>query len=91
MTQSDSFKNLYKKMDATSKTRFHAARRLKLHAKLSTYTVVVLSLVLILVSLMQAYDLGINIKKKEVCSGQLIPDTVLSFSSVFAGANPSLN
>ncbi|MEC4169640.1 AAA family ATPase [Pseudomonas sp. MS-1(2024)] len=27
----------------------------------------------------------------EECSGQLIPDTVLSFSSVFAGANPSLN
>lgn len=26
-----------------------------------------------------------------MCSGQLIPDTVLSFSSVFAGANPSLN
>ena len=26
-----------------------------------------------------------------LCSGQLIPDTVLSFSSVFAGANPSLN
>ena len=24
-------------------------------------------------------------------SGQLIPDTVLRFSSVFAGANPSLN
>lgn len=66
MAQSDSFKNLYKKMDATSKTRFHAARRLKLHAKLSTYTVVVLSLVLILVSLMQAYDLGVNIKNKEV-------------------------
>ena len=30
-------------------------------------------------------------KHKYVCSGQLIPDTVLSFSSVFAGANPSLN
>ena len=27
----------------------------------------------------------------QICSGQLIPDTVLSFSSVFAGANPSLN
>ncbi|TDV61302.1 type II toxin-antitoxin system Phd/YefM family antitoxin [Pseudomonas sp. LP_7_YM] len=27
----------------------------------------------------------------KACSGQLIPDTVLSFSSVFAGANPSLN
>ncbi|MEE9945285.1 MAG: hypothetical protein PBV00_13280 [Pseudomonas asiatica] len=38
-------------MDATSKTRFHASRRLRLHAKLSTYTVVILSLVLILVSL----------------------------------------
>ena len=27
----------------------------------------------------------------EYCSGQLIPDTVLSFSSAFAGASPSLN
>gem|GEM_PF-4870841 len=27
----------------------------------------------------------------EVCSGQLIPDTMLSFSSARAGANPSLN
>lgn len=62
----NSFGNLYKKMDATSKTRFHASRRLKLHAKFSTYTVVVLSLVLILVSLMQAYDFGVNIKRKEV-------------------------
>lgn len=25
------------------------------------------------------------------CSGQLIPDTVLSFSSAFAGASPLLN
>jgi hypothetical protein len=66
VAQLESFKNLYKKMDATSKTRFHASRRLKLHAKLSTYTVVCLSLVLILVSLMQAYDLGVNIQKKEV-------------------------
>ncbi|TXI07056.1 MAG: hypothetical protein E6Q70_06475, partial [Pseudomonas monteilii] len=66
MSGTDSFKNLYKKMDATSKTRFHASRRLRLHAKLSTYTVVILSLVLILVSLMQAYDLGANIKRKEV-------------------------
>ena len=30
-------------------------------------------------------------KAELFCSGQLIPDTVLSFSSVFAGANPSLN
>jgi hypothetical protein len=26
-----------------------------------------------------------------LCSGQLIPDTTLSFSSARAGANPSLN
>ncbi len=28
---------------------------------------------------------------EDICSGQLIPDTVLSFSSAFAGASPSLN
>lgn len=32
-----------------------------------------------------------QVSTKSPCSGQLIPDTVLSFSSVFAGANPSLN
>ncbi|NMX76894.1 hypothetical protein HBO23_28430 [Pseudomonas sp. WS 5532] len=29
--------------------------------------------------------------RMEICSGQLIPDTTLSFSSARAGANPSLN
>lgn len=57
----DSFHNLYKKMDATSKTRFHSSRRLKLHSKFSTYSVVVISLGLILISLMQAYRIGENI------------------------------
>ena len=66
MAESKSFKNLYKKMDATSKTRFHASRRLKLHAALSTYTVVFLSLVLIFISLMQTYELGTNIQSKGV-------------------------
>jgi hypothetical protein len=66
MGQIDSFRNLYKKMDATSKTRFHASRRLKFHAVLSTYTVVFLSLVLIFISLMQTYGLGANIQSKGV-------------------------
>lgn len=66
VAESKSFKNLYKKMDATSKTRFHASRRLKLHAALSTYTVVFLSLVLIFISLMQTYELGTNIQSKGV-------------------------
>ncbi|MBD3667287.1 MAG: SLATT domain-containing protein [Kangiella sp.] len=61
MKKEESFTNLYKKVDATSKTRFHAARRLRLHSKSSTYIVVLLSLGLILISLMQAYNLGNNI------------------------------
>ena len=56
-----SFSNLYKKIDATSKTRFHSARRLKLHSKYSTYIIILISLILILISLMQAYKLGNNI------------------------------
>lgn len=61
MKKEESFNNLYKKIDATSKTRFHASRRLKLHSKFSTYTVVIISLGLIIISLMQAYNLGNNI------------------------------
>jgi hypothetical protein len=66
LRKEESFDNLYKKIDATSKTRFHASRRLRLHAKSATYTVVAISLGLILVSLMQAYDLGNNIQSKLV-------------------------
>lgn len=57
-----SYNNLYKKIDATSKTRFHSSRRLKQHSKWSTYIVVLISLGLILISLMQAYDIGNNIE-----------------------------
>ncbi|QKZ05820.1 DUF2513 domain-containing protein [Pseudomonas eucalypticola] len=32
-----------------------------------------------------------TVRDGEVCSGQLIPDTALSFSSATAGAKPSLN
>jgi hypothetical protein len=75
------FGNLYKKIDATSKTRFHSSRRLKLHTKLSTATIVVISLVLILTSLMQAYDLGVNIKSKYLALIQVFSSiTVLVYS-----------
>jgi len=66
MKKEKSYSNLYKKIDATSKTRFHAARRLRFHSKFSTYTVVIISLGLILLSLMQAYDLGNNISSNLV-------------------------
>ncbi|OCH53658.1 SLATT domain-containing protein [Vibrio sp. ZF57] len=66
MKKEQSYNNLYKKIDATSKTRFHASRRLKGHSKLSTYSVVMISLTLILISLMQAYELGSNINSELV-------------------------
>lgn len=66
MKKEASFKNLYKKIDATSKTRFHSSRRLKHHSKWSTYIVVLISLGLILISLMQAYGLGKNIQSSLV-------------------------
>jgi hypothetical protein len=91
MSGSDSFKNLYKKMDATSKTRFHASRRLRLHAKLSTYTVVVLSLALILISLMQAYDLGENIKRKEVVLLQVFASIAVLVYSLLIEKNDFSN
>ncbi len=78
-------------MDATSKTRFHASRRLRLHAKLSTYTVVVLSLVLILVSLMQAYDLGENIQRKEVVLLQVFASIAVLVYSLLIEKNDFSN
>jgi len=60
----DSFQNLYKKMDATAKTRFYASRRLMLHTKFSTYTVVIISMAIILIALMQTYGIGENIHTK---------------------------
>lgn len=78
-------------MDATSKTRFHASRRLRLHAKLSTYTVVVLSLVLILISLMQAYDLGANIKRKEVVLLQVFASIAVLVYSLLIEKNDFSN
>lgn len=81
MKKENDFGNLYKKIDATSKTRFHSSRRLKLHTRLSTATIVAISLVLILTSLMQAYDLGVNIKSKYLALIQVFSSiTVLVYS-----------
>lgn len=81
MKKETNFGNLYKKIDATSKTRFHSSRRLKLHTKLSTATIVFISLVLILTSLMQAYDLGVNITSKYLALIQVFSSiTVLVYS-----------
>jgi hypothetical protein len=41
--------------------------------------------------LMSLYEEDAVLADQSGCSGQLIPDTVLSFSSATAGANPSLN
>ncbi|MEO3684705.1 SLATT domain-containing protein [Shewanella vesiculosa] len=53
-----SYQTLYKKIDATSKTRFQASRRMIKHNKLSTLIVVLLSLGLILQALMDGYSIS---------------------------------
>lgn len=57
-----SMRKLYKKVDATSKTRFYASRRLKRHARYSGYVIAGVSLLLIFIALMQSYGLGEMIK-----------------------------
>jgi len=54
------FENLYKKIDATSKTRFQASRRMIRHHRYSTLTVVLLSLGLILHSLISGYSVSVH-------------------------------
>ena len=53
-----SYESLYKKIDATSKTRFQASRRMIKHNKYSTLIIVVLSLGLILQALMDGYSIS---------------------------------
>jgi hypothetical protein len=87
----DSFINLYKKIDATSKTRFNASRRLRLHSKFTTFTVVIISLGLILVSLMQAFDLGNNIESKLVGLMQVFSAVAVLVYSLLTDKNDYSN
>lgn len=82
-----SLKNLYKKIDATSKTRFTTSRRLNLHAKLSTYSIVLLSLLLILISLMQAYKIGDNISNDRVALIQIFSSVMILVYSLLIDKN----
>ena len=91
MKKEESFKNLYKKIDATSKTRFHASRRLRLHSKFSTYTVVLISLGLILISLMQAYSLGKNINNDLVALIQMFSTIAVLVYSLLIDKNDYSN
>ena len=74
-------------MDATSKTRFHASRRLKLHATCSTYSVVIISLGLILIALMQAYTLGKNINSNLVGLMQVFSSVAVLVYSLLIDKN----
>ncbi|MBT2787863.1 MULTISPECIES: SLATT domain-containing protein [unclassified Halomonas] len=53
--------NLYRKIDITSETRFHASRRLKLHSTLSMITNILLPMFLIMLSVLQVLQVGENI------------------------------
>lgn len=91
MGKESDFNNLYKKMDATAKTRFHASRRLRLHAKWATYSVVIISLGLILISLMQAYSLGNNIKSSLVGLMQVFSSVAVLVYSLLIDKNDYSN
>lgn len=85
-----SYKNLYKKIDATSKTRFNASRRFKSYSQRSIKNIVLTSLILILISLMQAYGLGTNIESKLVTLIQVFASiTVLVYSMLIERDNYS--
>ena len=91
MKKEDSFDNLYKKIDSTSKTRFNASDRLRLHSKCSTYTVVIISLGLILISLMQAYGLGKNISNDLVTLIQIFSTIAVLVYSLLIDRNDYSN
>ncbi|WLG13515.1 SLATT domain-containing protein [Psychrobacter cibarius] len=91
LKKEESFNNLYKKIDATSKTRFHASRRLRFHSKFSTYTVVLISLGLILISLMQAYRLGKNIDNDLVALIQIFSTIAVLVYSLLIDKNDYSN
>ena len=84
--------NLYKRMDTTSKTRFAASRRLSLHSKLSTtYSIVGISMFLILISLMQAYQIGTNINDKRVLLIQVFSSMLVVVYSLIIEKNDYSN
>lgn len=83
----ESFKNLHKKIEVTAKTRFYASRRLRRHADWSTYTVVIVSLALILMSLMQAYELGVNIKTEYTAMIQVFSAVAILVYSLLIDKN----
>ena len=91
LKKEESFNNLYKKIDATSKTRFNASDRLRLHSKYSTYTVVIISLGLILISLMQAYSLGKNINNDLVTLIQIFSTIAVLVYSLLIDKNDYSN
>ena len=62
----DRFGDLRNKMRTISKTSFHASTRLKVHAKYSAYTIILVCLGLLALSLMQAYSVGGGFDAKDI-------------------------
>lgn len=83
--------NLYKRMDTTSKTRFAASRRLNWHSKLSTYSIVGISMFLIFISLMQAYQIGSNINDKKILLIQVFSSIIVLVYSLIIEKNDYSN
>lgn len=71
----ESFKELSRRVDFTSKARYNAARRLNLHSKLSQWTLATLALGQITISLIPSLGLPSN-----------YPAQYINFGSIFFGA-----
>ncbi|WP_417664239.1 SLATT domain-containing protein [Pseudidiomarina donghaiensis] len=82
-----SYRKLYTTIKAAYQTRFYAARSLRRQSQWSNITLVIMSLGLILISLMQAYELGKNIDSNFVTLAQAFMAIVILVYSVAANSN----
>ncbi|MBL1267465.1 MAG: SLATT domain-containing protein [Halomonas sp.] len=80
----DPLDDLYRKIDITAETRFHASRRLMLHSDLSLKVNVFISLFLILTTLLQLINLGVTINSDFVIVFQVVGAMAIIIFSIFS-------
>lgn len=84
----ESFKELLRRVEFTSKARYNAARRLNLHSKLSQWTLAVLALGQITISLIPSLNLHSNYNSAYVNFGSLFFGAlVLTYSLLIGMSN----
>lgn len=79
-----SLNDIYRKIDITAETRFHAARRLMLHADISLKINIIVSLFFIFITLLQALDVGKGVDSGLVPIFQAIGAMSILISSIIS-------